>query len=192
VFAVRSILSGATQKIVEAFALIVPKMYVSMLEDQATYAADCKRLRLSGSCNFTDKLLPHLIGRLPSNEQPRFLSAWNQEIQQQLASVIARIQEINLPTDDLWKSLAAVGLTGESLDLKRHLLVSSAEGGLRKRFLKILNSWLGSLAEVIPGAHPVKELKELLEDFFGEDPEPDTGLTNLFKAGGFVSFGLPV
>jgi hypothetical protein len=151
-----------------------------------------QKTAIIGILEFTDKVLPSLIGRLPAEEQPRFQNAWNNEIKQQLATVIARIEELTLPSDDLWKSLQVVGLTGESLDLKRYLLASSAEGGLRKRFLKILNSWLGSLAEVIPGAHPVKELKELLEDFFDKDPEPDSGLTTIFNSGGYVPFGLSI
>ena len=59
---------------------------------------------------------------------------------------------------------------GPSLDLKRHLLARSAEDGLLKRFLRILNSWLGSLAEAIPGAHSIKELKEVLDEFLKDTP----------------------
>jgi hypothetical protein len=45
--------------------------------------------------------------------------------------------------------------------------------GLLKRFLRLLNIFLGSLADAIPGVHPVKELKELLEELLQDEPEPD-------------------
>lgn len=144
-----------------------------------------------GILQFTERLLEHLIGRLPINEQPRFSLAWQKQVKLQLADAISQVQAIGSESSTLWTRLAGAGLTGPSLDLKRHLLASAAQDGLLRRFLRILNSWLGSLAEAIPGVHPIKQLKELLEEFLDDTPEPDAGITTLFNAGGFVPFGMP-
>jgi hypothetical protein len=149
------------------------------------------RNAIVGILEFTLKLLEHLIDRLPPPEKIRFHAAWDQQVKGQLANVVSQIQGVQSEVSPLWGRLAGAGLTGANLDLKRHLLASAAGDGLLKRFLKILNSWLGSLADAIPGAHPIKELKELLEDFFTDTQEPDDGITTLFNAGGFVPFGLP-
>lgn len=144
-----------------------------------------------GILQFTERLLERLISRLPADEQLRFSNAWQQQVKPQLANVISQIQDVQSDSSPIWTRLVGAGLSGPNLDLKRHLLATSAKDGLLKRFLRILNSWLGSLADAIPGAHPIKELKELLEEFFEDTPEPDSEITTLFNAGGFVPFGLP-
>jgi hypothetical protein len=155
----------------------------------ATFTED--KNAIIGILQFTEKLLAHLIRHLPPEEQPRFLAAWQQEVKARLDDVIGQILAIQSESSPQWTRIVNAGLSGPSLDLKRHLLASSAEDGLLKRFLRILNSWLGSLADAIPGAHPIKELKELLEEFLNGTPEPNTDFVTLFNAGGFVPFGLP-
>ena len=155
----------------------------------ATFEQD--KNAIIGILQFTQKLLPHLIEQLDEPDKTRFKTAWDEQVSSQLVDVITQIQAIQTSGSELWTRLVTAGSSGPSLDLKRHRLADSAGKGLRKRFLRILNSWLGSLAHAIPGVHPVKELKELLEDFFEDAPEPDTGLMTLFNAGGYVPFGFP-
>jgi hypothetical protein len=67
------------------------------------------------------------------------------------------------------------------------LLASAWGSGLLRRFLRLLNISLGSLAEAIPGVHPVKELKELLEEFLPDEPEPDEVIIRIFGGAPFDS-----
>jgi hypothetical protein len=103
-------------------------------------------------------------------------------------SVLADVTDVADPT---WERLAEAGLTGKSLTLKRHYLAQAASGGFIKKFLKFLNGLLKSLISAIPGAEPVKELKDYIENFFDDVPEPDSGLTTLFNSGGYVPFAAP-
>jgi hypothetical protein len=152
---------------------------------------DQEKNAIVGILQFTEKLLDHLIERLPATEKVLFRTAWDQQIKGQLAEVVSQIRGVQAEGSPLWTSVARAGLTGPNLNLKTHLLASAASDGLLKRFLRILNSWLGSLADAIPGAHPIKELKELLEEFFTDADEPDNGISTLFNSAGHVPFGLP-
>src|SRR5579863_2895910 len=146
---------------------------------------------LVGILQFTEKLFDHLIQRMPPEDRTRFQEAWNLEVRAQLHQVIATLNGVQSEQEPVWEKLAASGLTGRSLNLKRHYLATSASNGFLKKFLKFLNSLLQSLITGIPGAEPIKELKDYIESFFDEVPEPDNGLTTLFNMGGFVPFGMP-
>ncbi|MGA2590389.1 MAG: hypothetical protein ABSH32_10770 [Bryobacteraceae bacterium] len=129
---------------------------------------DQEKNMIVGILQFTEKLPDHLIERLPATEKELFRKTWDEQVKVQFAEVVSQIQSVQAEGSPLWTGIARAGLTGPSLDLKKHLLASAASEGLLRRFLRILNSWLGSLADAIPGVHPVKELKELLEEFLQE------------------------
>jgi len=143
------------------------------------------RMSIIRILRFTKTLLAHLINRMPQEEQPRFAAAWEQQIRASLDVVIARVEEMEADNSPLWTRLVEAGLSGPSLDLKGHLLASALGGGLLRRFLRLLNIFLRSLAEAIPGVHPVIELKELLEEFLPDEPEPDEEIIGIFGAAPF-------
>ena len=62
-----------------------------------------------------------------------------------------------------WEYVAGVGLVGHELKWKRDLLRTEREQGTVGRFLKLANSFLGSLSKVLPVLEPVKEFKENIE-----------------------------
>jgi hypothetical protein len=148
------------------------------------------RNALIGILQFTDNLFVHLIGRLPPQDNARFSDVWTNETRPALQQVINTLQNLN-DTDPIWARLMGAGLTGRSLGLKRHYLAQAASDGFMKKFLKFLNGLLKSLISAIPGIEPVKELKDYIESFFDDVPEPDTGLITLFHSGGYVPFGHP-
>ena len=143
------------------------------------------RASIIGILTFTRALLDILITRIPQGERRRFTAAWQQQIRASLDVVIARVEALEAEDSPLWTRLVEAGLSGPSLELKRHLLASALGGGLLRRFLRLLNSFLGSLAKAIPGVHGVKELKELLEEFLPVEPEPDEEIIRIFHASPF-------
>lgn len=146
------------------------------------------RLTLINILEFTDRVLQHYISQLPPDDKNRFLPAWTSEVRPELRAVIAQLQQIGSSDAESWRSLVRVGLTDASLALKRHYLAAAAQGGWRKRFLDLLNKFLGSLAAGIPGAEPIKELKEWLEGLVEDQPEPDQSLITLFNSGEPMAF----
>ena len=76
--------------------------------------------------------------------------------------------------------LRRVGLAGKSLKLKLRYMADAAKGGLRGKLLKLLNAFLGSLAGGVPGAEPIKELKEWLEDLVKDQKEPDPNVSSVY------------
>src|ERR1051326_8077714 len=107
-----------------------------------------------GILQFTQKLLPHLIERLPEPDKTRLKAAWDQQGRTQRLDVITQFEASERSGPAFWPRLVTAGSSGPSLDLKRHLMADSAGKGLLKRFLRILNSWLGSLADALPRSHP--------------------------------------
>ena len=114
---------------------------------------------------FVEKLLNELRGQL-SEDRPSFDSAWLQEVQPALQQLVSEIRSIPSETGARGNELVQRGLTGEQLKLKRARLASASRKGLRGKILDILNTILGS----IPGADPIKEYKELVEEALGDDP----------------------
>ena len=148
------------------------------------------RNALIGILQFTDLLFDHLIERLPPQDKTRFSDVWTNETRPALQQVVNTLQNLN-DNDLIWARLMGAGLTGRTLGLKRHYLAQAASDGFMKKLLKFLNGLLKSLISAIPGVEPVKELKDYIESFFDDVPEPDTGLTTLFNNGGYVPFGNP-
>jgi hypothetical protein len=146
---------------------------------------------LIGILQFTEKLLDHLIARLSPDDNARFSEAWDNETRPNIHQAISTLQNVTDVTDPTWSKLVGAGLTGRSLALKRHYLAQAASDGFIKKFLKFLNGLLKSLISALPGAEPVKELKDYIESFFDDAPEPDSGLITLFNSGGFVPFAAP-
>jgi hypothetical protein len=134
---------------------------------------------------FTRNLLEHLISRIPEEQRRRFTAAWERQIRASIDEVIHQVETIEAEDSPTWTLLAEAGLSGPSLELKRYLLASAFGGGLLRRFLRLLNIFLGSLAGAIPGVHGVKELKELLEEFLPDEPEPDEEIIRIFGAAPF-------
>lgn len=64
----------------------------------------------------------------------------------------------------LWKRVLRKvdNTTGAIIDFANNQLVK-----LLRRFFEYLNSILGSLKELIPGAEAIKEIKEIIESFLG-------------------------
>src|SRR2546422_1064118 len=58
-----------------------------------------------------------------------------------------------------WEYVAGVGLVGDELRWKRRLLQTERRHGTVGRFLKLANSFLGSLRKVLPRLEPGKEFK---------------------------------
>jgi hypothetical protein len=135
---------------------------------------------------FTESVLSHLIEHLPDAEgRDLFLRAWKEETWHELQGVIKQIDAMS-EDDRTHAALERAGLTAHSLKLKGHYLGKAARAGKRTLLLDLLNKFLGSLASGMPGAEPVKELKEWLEDAEKERPEPDRGIITIFNRGGFV------
>lgn len=64
--------------------------------------------------------------------------------------------------------LQTVGLTGDSLRMKRTLLFEDGKRGLVKRIIARINSILGSLSSVIPAADVIKQFKDQTEASMGD------------------------
>ena len=96
-------------------------------------------------------------------------------IDQAIESVITELQTAG---SGLTPKLKAAGLTGPQLKLKlagfNRAFERFSERGtvmLAKKVLKWINKILGSLMSAIPGAEPIKEFKEALEEELDEsDP----------------------
>ena len=141
---------------------------------------------LIGILQFAEKLIDHLIGRLPESERQLFTEAWVEEVRPKLKAVIEDVKKITMQSADFPASkLSDHGLTGKSLELKKARLTSLAQQGFLGRLLRLLDSLLDSLGEVFPATKPVKELKDCLEDIFA-GTKPDPYLITLFNQGGWV------
>jgi hypothetical protein len=69
-----------------------------------------------------------------------------------------------LASDELdWEYVEGIGLTGRMLDWKRRFLDETVREGGISRFLKVANSFLGSLSKVLLPLEAVKEYKEFVE-----------------------------
>jgi hypothetical protein len=75
-------------------------------------------------------------------------------------SLLMKAEHLNF----LWKRVLRMvdNTTGAIIDFANNQLVK-----LLRRFFQYLNSILGSLKELIPGAEAIKEIKEVIESFLG-------------------------
>jgi hypothetical protein len=89
-----------------------------------------------------------------------FQSAWTSEVRPRLDQLILDLQFTAGEDNPRWREIQSRGLTGEQLKLKRARLAAASLKRIPKKILDIINSILGS----IPGAEPINEFKELVED----------------------------
>jgi len=121
----------------------------------------------------------HWLARVVSTPSGiKFIEVWPQ-VEERLNSADLQISGMRQEGDALWRELSAVGLTGNALTMKLSVLESVVAPWFAfGRVLRWINSFLGSLAEAIPGVDFVKEYKEMLEltaeDFHELPPPPGT------------------
>jgi hypothetical protein len=101
---------------------------------------------------------PQQRARFQPEFQEFFPGPW-----EEVAASFERSREL-LESEDLnWEDVEGIGLTGRMLDWKQRFLDATVGGGGISRFLKIANSFLGSLSKVLPPLEAVKEYKEFVE-----------------------------
>jgi hypothetical protein len=127
---------------------------------------DIKRLVML--IKVTDRLL-HWTVRVALSRADTFAIMF--EFGEQLQTMSARLEqaaeevsEIRSTDDEGWRRLEIVGLTGESLSPKERILRFLLDRvTILPPVLEWANSFLGSLAVVVPPVEAVKEFKEGLE-----------------------------
>ena len=140
---------------------------------------------LLGILNFTEKLFDELIKQVPQEEQTLFKDAWS-EVRPKLQAVTQQIKGLQSEGEDLAIKLAEAGLLGNQLKLKVFKLKRAAKEGWLDKLLRLLNSFLKSLAKAIPGGESIAELKDMFEDSLGGVQTPAPYIQTLFNQGGFV------
>jgi hypothetical protein len=133
----------------------------------------------------TEKLFDELLKYVPTDELPLFQAAWN-EARLKLPVIVSQISALQTEGEELSQKLADAGLTGSQLRLEAFKLQKAAKSGWLKRLLKLLNSFLKSLASAIPGGEGLAELKDMFEDSLDGVDVPTGYITTLFNQGGFV------
>jgi hypothetical protein len=134
--------------------------FFSKLWRAAIMAFEDDRNTLSDILRFVKRVLDELVTGRISEDKELFQSAWTAEVRPRLEGLIEGLGNIQNQNDTLWIQLQNHGLTGEQLKLKRKRLAAISAKGVLKRILDIINTILGS----IPGAEPVKEFKEFVEE----------------------------
>ncbi len=129
---------------------------------------------LSDILVFIRSVLDELVGGHITNDKELFQSAWTKEVRPRLDLLIGGLVDIQSDNDPRWNLFQYHGLTGEQLKLKRKRLAAVSATGIFKKILDIINTILGS----IPGAEPVKEFKEFVEE--GVD-DPNASITASFS-----------
>jgi hypothetical protein len=117
---------------------------------------------------FVRNVLDELVADHVTQDKELFQSAWSSEVRPRLGELIDRIGKIPSEDDPQGRELRDRGLTGQQLGLKRARLAAVSLKGIRKKILDIINTILGS----IPGADPVKEFKEFVEESIDEPTAP--------------------
>src|SRR4051794_2957043 len=90
-----------------------------------------------------------IVGRkeLFRKEFLQYLPGPWQEVERHFAGARKRIEN-----DDIdWQYVEGVGLLGNNLAWKRDILKEAAKEGIMGRFLKLANTFLGSLSGGVPG-----------------------------------------
>jgi len=62
-----------------------------------------------------------------------------------------------------WRYVEGVGLTSPTVAWKRDIMKEAAKQGVMSRFLKLANSFLGSLSGGLPIVEFIKEFKDFVE-----------------------------
>lgn len=119
-----------------------------------------------------------------------FMNALEEATMQLLSNLMQEREKLQNPVYALEfnSRLTSIGFTENSLRLKAHTLnfhwekllthvhtagntiidfANNSVVKLVKRFLDYLNSVLGSLIKLFPGAEPIKEIKEIIESYLG-------------------------
>ena len=109
---------------------------------------------------FIRNVLNELVESHITEDKSLFQSAWSTEVRPHLDGLISQLQAVTGEESPTWQELRGRGLAGEQLKLKRARLAAASSKGITKRILDLINTILGS----IPGADPVKEFKEFVED----------------------------
>jgi hypothetical protein len=109
---------------------------------------------------FIRAVLNELVNSHITEDKPLFESAWNSEVRPRLEHLILDLQSTSGEDDPRWREIQNRGLTGEQLKLKRARLAAVSNKGILGKILDIINTILGS----IPGADPIKEFKEFVEE----------------------------
>jgi hypothetical protein len=109
---------------------------------------------------FVRTLLQELVDGRITEDKALFQSAWSSEVRPRLDQIISSLASASDEDSPLWRDIHDRGLTGEQLKLKRARLAAVSLKGIPKKILDIVNTILGS----IPGADPIKEFKEFVEE----------------------------
>jgi hypothetical protein len=104
------------------------------------------------------------LGKPDSDERFRrefagyFPGPW-EEIKERFRDAKTAIQKSNIE----YRYVEGVGMTGEMLAWKNGFLSDTMKFGGVRRFFKVANSIIGSLAAIFPPLEAVKEYKEIVE-----------------------------
>jgi hypothetical protein len=131
-------------------------------------AFDADRETLISILNFVRDVLEELVEFRVREDRELFQSAWFNEVKPRLEELIRELVEMNSEDDPKWRQYVAHGLTGIQAKLKKRRLFSAWSTRIPKKILGIVNTILSS----IPGADPVREFKELVEDGIEGSDEP--------------------
>jgi hypothetical protein len=110
--------------------------------------------------NFIRNVLEELVSSHITEDKQLFQSAWTSEVRPRLDQLVLDLQSTTGEDNPRWREIQNRGLAGEQLKLKRARLAAVSKKGIPGKILDIVNTILGS----IPGADPIKEFKELVEE----------------------------
>jgi hypothetical protein len=110
--------------------------------------------------NFIRNVLEELVSSHITEDKQLFQSAWTSEVRPRLDQLVLDLQSTTGEDNPRWREIQNRGLAGEQLKLKRARLAAVSKKGIPGKILDIINTILGS----IPGADPIKEFKELVEE----------------------------
>ncbi len=118
---------------------------------------------------FIERVLEELITEhIQEEDRELFEMAWFREVKPRLQELTRSVYEIPGEDSPAWHQIQDRGLTSAQLQLKRTRLAAASRKGIRKKILDLINTILGS----IPGADPIKELKEFGEEALDEGNAP--------------------
>jgi hypothetical protein len=110
--------------------------------------------------NFIRNVLEELVSSHITEDKQLFQSAWTSEVRPRLDQLVLDLQSTTGEDNPRWREIQNRGLAGEQLKLKRARLAAVSKKRIPAKILDIINTILGS----IPGADPIKEFKELVEE----------------------------
>ncbi len=133
-------------------------------ERRCTVAFEDDKKTLVAILEFIERVLEELITEHIREDRELFELAWFREVKPRLQELTRSVYEIPGEDSPAWHRFQDRGLTSAQLQLKRTRLAAASRKGIRKKLLDLINTILGS----IPGADPIKELKEFGEEALDE------------------------